>query len=99
LTKRFLGIDTMKDRPEPHRRAAPRWGWLLALLLLPLSPTLTPAAPPTPAGSVCAPAPAVSQAPVLLANFRSILGDQTLMIQIAVVVGAIGIFWLTRAIK
>jgi hypothetical protein len=32
-------------------------------------------------------------------SFRSILGDQVLMIQVAIVVGAIGIFWLSRSVK
>jgi hypothetical protein len=38
-------------------------------------------------------------ATLLFGSLRSILGDQTAMIQVALVVGAIAVFWLTRPIK
>jgi hypothetical protein len=85
----------MNDRPELRGRGAPWWGLLLALLLLPLTALPAAAAPSAPAASapVHAPAPAV-----LFGSLRRILGDQTAMIQVAVVIGAVAIFWLTRSI-
>ena len=38
-------------------------------------------------------------APVPLAFLNDILGNRARMIQVACVIGAIGIFWLTRSIK
>jgi hypothetical protein len=91
----------MNDRPKFRGRGAPWWGWLLALLLLPLAAPLTPAAAPAapaPISPVLAGSPQTPRAPILFGSFRQILGDQTAMIQVAVVVGAISIFWLTRNI-
>jgi len=88
----------MNDRPKFRGRGAPWWGWLLALLLVPLAAPLTPAAAPAPISPVPASSPQAPGAPILFGSFRQILGDQTAMIQVAVVVGAIAIFWLTRNI-
>jgi hypothetical protein len=91
----------MNERPELRRRGAPWWGWLLALLLLPLAAPLTAAAAPV-APAVATPvhagSPPAPTALILFGALRQILGDQTTMIQVAAVIGAIGIFWLTRTI-
>jgi hypothetical protein len=88
----------MNDRPDFRSRSAPRWGWLLALLLLPLTAPLTPAATPAAPVAVSPVSAGAPGAPILVGSLRQILGDQTTMIQVAVVVGAIAIFWLTRSI-
>ncbi|HYT90875.1 MAG TPA: hypothetical protein VEL76_19350 [Gemmataceae bacterium] len=36
---------------------------------------------------------------ILFGNLRSILGDQATMIQVALVIGAIAVFWLSRSVK
>ena len=47
-------------------------------------------------GVLAAPAAA---SPALFASLRSILGDQSAMIQVGVVIAAIAIFWLSRSPK
>ncbi len=82
------------------RRAA--WApWLLAVLFFSLAPAFTPAAAPGAESVVTtrsAVLPETVRTPVLLA-LPQILGDQKAMIQVGVVIAAIGIFWLTRSIK
>jgi len=36
---------------------------------------------------------------ILLGSFLRILGDQTTMIQVALIVGAVAVFWLSRSVK
>jgi hypothetical protein len=92
----------MNDRPEARGRTAPCLGVLLALLLLALSPAPTPAAPPAATCPVHAEAPGQSgglAAPAPFASLRSLFSEGNIWIQAVAVIGLIGIFWLTRAIK
>ena len=80
----------MTDRPEPRGRRAPWWGWLLALLWLPLAAAESVAAPPVAAALAATPT-------VLGACYAAI--SPTTIIQIALVIGGIAIFWLSRSTR
>jgi hypothetical protein len=65
--------------------------------LLPLCAAGTTAAPP-PAATALAPAPAAVATPALLGACPAMMPTKTI-IQVTLVIGAIGIFWLSRSIK
>ena len=71
------------------------------MILLSFAPAFAPAAAPPTVAAVQTRATVVHETPAALALLAlpRILGDQKVMIQVGVVVGAIGIFWLTRSIK
>jgi hypothetical protein len=76
--------------------ACPVAGLLLAVLLTLFLPAAPAAATPTP--WAVPPAPE-APLPPLAVSWRSWMSDQATMIQVAVVVGAIAIFWLSRSPK
>lgn len=90
----------MTNRPD--RRSPWPWALCLALLLLPgPAPPAAAAAPRAPpaAAPASAPLPGAAARPVLLADWKAFFTDKTTLIQIGVIVGAIGIFLLTRAVR
>ncbi len=79
----------MNRTPSSQRRPALCWAVLLALLLVAALVSPVAAREATPSAA----------APVVFAVLRSILGDQSTMIQVGVVIAAIAIFWLSRSPK